>query len=146
MNWLTAKVLQYVAGGMLLVCLALGARGCALQKDAAVARAEQGRAESARDAAITERDAWKAKAADALVANAAYGAVIEAMQAAEADRVKQQQAAAERAAQRVAEANAAAERARRERDAYAGRFAGKPAGCAAALTAMQAACPMLEGY
>lgn len=146
MNWLTAKVAQGIALALLAACLALGARGCSLSRQLGTAVAERDAAQAKRDAAITERDAWKAKTADVLAANRAYGTVIQQMHEAEAQRQAQETAIAKRAAAAVAAAQQQAAQARRERDAFRQRFAGKPATCAAALDAMQAACPVLEGY
>lgn len=146
MNWLTAKVAQAIALALLLACLALGAKGCSLSSQLKAANAERDTAQAERNAAITERDAWKAKTEDAQAANRAYGVVLQQMQEAEAQRQAQEDATARRAAAAVAAAQAEAVRARRERDAFARRFADKPATCAAALDAMQSACPSLERY
>lgn len=139
MNWLTMKVMQYIAGGLLLVCIGLFARGCAL--------------DSARDVAIadlltrtTERDAWKGKAEGCTAANDAYDAAFDKMAAEQAARDKQAAEAAKRAAAAVATAQAEADRAEAQRDAYARKFAARPKNCAAALQTMQAACPALEGF
>ena len=50
------------------------------------ALANQGKAEAARDAAITERDAWKSKAGDALAANEAFDAIFEKQRLAAAEQ------------------------------------------------------------
>ena len=83
---------------------ALGARSCSLSNKLDVAVSAAAAAAAERDAASTERDSWKAKTADALAANRAYGAVIESMQAAETERQQQAAAIAERAGKLVAEA------------------------------------------
>lgn len=146
MNWLTAKVAQGIALALLALCVALGARSCSLSNKLDVAVSAAAAAAAERDAANTERDSWKAKTDDALAANRAYGAVIESMQAAETERQQQAAAIAERAGKLVAEAKVDADRARRERDDFKRRFTTKPATCAAALDAMQAACPTLKDY
>ena len=146
MNWLTAKVAQGIALALLALCVALGARSCSLSSDLKVAASAAAAAASARDAAVTERDSWKAKTADALAANRAYGEVIKQMQDAETARQQQAAAIAERAGQLIAAAKVDADRARRERDDFKRRFAAKPPTCAAALDAMQAACPTLRNY
>lgn len=146
MSWLTAKVAHGIALALLVLCVALGARSCSLSNQLDVAVSAAAAAAAERDAANTERDSWKAKTADALAANGAYGAVIESMQAAETERLQQAAAVAERAGKLIAEAKVDADRARRERDDFKRRFTTKPTTCAAALDAMQAACPTLKDY
>ncbi|MBS0371898.1 MAG: hypothetical protein JSS57_22165 [Proteobacteria bacterium] len=139
MNWLTTTILQYIAGGLLLLCIALGVRGCT--------------AASARDAAIAERDAanttvaaWQGKAEGCAAANATYDAVFEQQRQEQAVAEARAAEAARAAAAAVATATADAAKAKRERDDFAKRYAAKPAGCTAALQALDAACPLLKGY
>ena len=142
MSWLTAKVLQYIAGGLLLACIALGVRGCSLDTARDLAVAERATAIADRTAAITERDAWKAKVTDALAANRAYDAAFAQMQEAALDQQRQADAAATRAQQVVAAARADEAKAERQLADFRRRFAAKPANCAAALKALDAACPI----
>lgn len=139
MSWLTATVMRYIAGALLVACVALGVRGCTLsaQRDAAV---------SARDAAQTERDAWKGKAAGCVAANAAYGDVLDRLRAEQARRDREAAAAAAKAAEQVRAAQADARTAQAKLADYRRRFAGKPADCAAALARLDAVCPALGGY
>lgn len=139
MNWLTATVMQYVAGALLLLCIGLGVRGCtaASQRDAAIAE---------RDAATTTVDAWKGKAEGCATANAAYDDVFKQQREEQAAADARAAEAARTAAAAVAAATADASKAKRERDDYAKRFAARPAGCEAALQALDAACPLLRGY
>lgn len=146
MNWITAKVAQGIALALLVTCIGLGAKGYSLSRQLDTAVAERDAAQAKRDSAITERDAWKGKTADVQAANRAYEVTIQQMHEAEAQRQADEAAIARRAAAAVAAAQQQAEQARRERDAFRQRFAGKPATCAAALDAMQAACPTLTEY
>lgn len=146
MNWLTAKVMQYIAGALLIACIGIGAKGCALKTQRDQATASLATAQADKRTAETERDSWKAKVADALAANAAYAVIFDKLQA-EADA---QQQRADAAAQQAARAVAAARRdeaaAEKQLADFRKRFAGKPVACAVALQAMQNACPALEGY
>lgn len=139
MNWLTTTVLQYIAGALLLLCIGLGVRGCTAASQRDVARAE-------RDAAITTVTAWKGKAEGCAAANAAYDAVFEQQRAEQAAADARAAEAVRAAAAAVAAATADAAKAQRERDDFARRYAAKPAGCTAALQALDAACPLLKGY
>lgn len=139
MTWLTSTVLQYVAGALLLLCIVLGVRGCtaASERDTAIAE---------RDAAITTVAAWRGKAEGCAAANAAYDAVFEQQRQEQAAAEVRAAEAARAAAAAVAAANADAAKAQRERDDFAKRYAAKPAGCTAALQALDAACPLLRDY
>lgn len=139
MNWLTATVMQYIAGALLVLCIVLGVRGCnaASARDVAIAQ---------RDAATTSLGAWKGKAEGCAAANAAYDAVFEQQREEQAAADVRAAEAARAAAAALAAATADASKAKRERDDYAKRFAARPAGCEAALQALDAACPLLRGY
>ena len=139
MSWLTATVLQYVAGALLLLCIALGVHGCtaASQRDVAIAE---------RDAATTTVAAWKGQAVGCAAANAAYDAVFDQQREEQAAAEARAAEAARAASAAVATATADAAKAKRERDDFAKRYAAKPAGCTAALQALDAACPLLKGY
>ena len=146
MNWLTMKVLQYIAGGLLLACIGLGMRGCALDNARDVAVANQATAESARDAAITERDAWKSKAGDALAANTAYDLIFEQQRLAAAEQHRLAQETAAKAAAAVAAAQRDEAKAERVAAEYRRIFGAKPKDCDAALLALDRICPTLRNY
>lgn len=146
MSWLTMKVMQYIAAGLLLACIGLGVRGCALDSARDLAVANQGKAEAARDAAITERDAWKSKAGDALAANQAYDHALGQLQEAAAEQRRMAQAAAEKAASAVAAAQRDEAKAERELGEYRRIFGAKPRDCEAALLALDRVCPTLRNY
>ena len=146
MNWLTMKVLQYIAGGLLLACIGLGMRGCALDNARDVAVANQATAESARDAAITERDAWKSKAGDALAANTAYDLIFEQQRLAAAEQHRLAQETAAKAAAAVAAAQRDELKAERVAAEYRRIFGAKPKDCDAALLALDRVCPTLRDY
>lgn len=146
MNWLTMKVLQYIAGGLLLACVGLGVRGCALDSARDVAVANQATAESARDAAVTERDAWKSKAGDALAANQAYDHALGQLQEAAAEQRRLAQESAKKAAAAVAAAARDEEKALRELAEYRRVFGAKPKDCDTALLALDRICPTLRNY
>lgn len=146
MSWLTMKVLQYIAAGLLLACIGLGVRSCAVDNARDVAVAEQGKAEASRDAAITDRDAWKAKAGDALAANQAYDVIFERQRQAAAEQHRLAQEAAAKAAAAVATAQREAAKAERTAAEYRRVFGNKPKDCDAALAALDRVCPTLGGY
>lgn len=146
MSWLTMKVLQYIAGGLLLACIGLGVRGCTLDSARDVAVANQGKAESARDAAVTEREAWKSKAGDALAANQAYDMAMGNMQEAAAEQQRRADAAAQVAATAVAAAKRDEAKAERTAAEYRRVFGNRPTDCDAALVALDRVCPMLKEY
>lgn len=145
---LTVKPLLYVIGALLLVIAGqavwLSMRGA----DMRAAEAETGRMEAQRDAARTERDAWKLSAESNGKASQAANAAVDGL----AQTVEDVQAEC----RRQGEANAAAiERARAEaRDAdrtlqtFTAKFqteSRKPA-CAQALARLEDACPALRDY
>lgn len=146
MNWLTTKVLQYIAGALLIACIGLGLRGCALDSARDVAVANQSAAEAARDAAITERDAWKSRAVDAQAANNAYDVIFEQQRAAAEEQQRQAEAAAQQAAASVAAAKRDEAKAEREAAEYRRVFGARPQDCEAALLALDRVCPTLRGY
>lgn len=146
MNWLTAKVLQYIAGALLVACVALFARGCSAASARDVARADQAAAESARDAAITSRDAWKEQAASAVAANAAYDLIFEQQRQAAAEQQRLADEAAKKAAAAVATAQRDKAQSERSLVEYRRLFGRRPADCDAALQALDRACPALRGY
>jgi serine phosphatase RsbU (regulator of sigma subunit) len=146
MKWLTATVLQYVAGALLLACLALFARGCTLSTARDLAVAAQGKAEADRDAARTERDSWKSKTEDAQAANRAYDVIFEKQRQAAAEQQRLADEAAKTAANAVAAAQRDEAKAERENAEFRRVFGNKPKDCEAALAALDRVCPTLEGY
>lgn len=139
MSWLTAKVMQYIAGVLLVLCVALGARGCGLSHKLDAAAAQ-------RDAAVTERDAWKSKTEDALAANRAYDVIFEQQRLAAEEQQRLADAAAATARKAVANAQADERKAERSLAEYRRLFGSKPADCDAALQALDRVCKVLEGY
>ena len=110
------------------------------------ALANQGKAEAARDAAITERDAWKSKASDALAANEAFGAIFEKQRLAAAEQQRLAEASAAKAAAAVAAAQRDEAKAERSLAEFRRLFGTRPTDCDAALQALDRVCPMLGGY
>lgn len=150
MNWLIAKlagpVAVYALGALLLVIAAMGVNTWRLSHDVDVAQAQAAAAASARDAAGTERDAWKGKAAGAAVANAAYGVVLDKIRAQQEADAAAAAAAANKAAQQVAAAQAEARKAEASNAEYRRLFGARPKDCDAALLALDRVCPLLEHY
>lgn len=140
MSWLTAKVAQGIAAALLVLCIGLGVQVFVQSKRLDVAAASLKTAQADKKTAETERDSWKAKTADALAANAAYGVIFDKLQA-EADRQQQQaDAAAERAAAAVAAARSDEAAAEKTLADFRKRFAGKTTDCATALMRLDAVC------
>lgn len=146
MSWLTAKVMQYIAITLLMLCAALGARGCSLSHKLEVAATAAAAAASQRDAATTERDAWKGEAEGAAAANAAYGVVLDKIRAQQEADAAAAAAAASKAAQQVAAAQADARKAEASNAEYRRLFGARPKDCDAALLALDRVCPALEHY
>lgn len=146
MNWLTMKVLQYIAGALLIACIGLGVKGCALAKDRDVAVAEKNTALADKKTAITERDSWKEEAASAIAANQAYDVIFEQQRAAAEEQQRQAEAAAQQAAATVAAAKRDEAKAESEAAAYRRVYGARPKDCEAALLALDRVCPTLGGY
>jgi len=146
MNWLTMKVLQYIAGALLLACIGLAAKGCALaaERDNALLEAEL--ADVEREAVGAEREAWKAKAADLIAANKAYDVACDQLQAAAAEKPRLAGAPAPQAPAAGAAAQRDEAKAERELGEYRRLFGKKPKDCEAALQALDRVCPTLGGY
>jgi hypothetical protein len=124
----------------------LGAKGCALDRARDLAVADKATALAERKAAITERDAWKAKAADALAANRAYDTAFDQLQAAAEEQQRLADAAAHKAAAEVATAKRDEAKAERELGEYRRTFGARPKDCDAALLALDRVCPTLGDY
>lgn len=126
---ITAAVLLLVIGGMgIKLALVAG------ERDTAVAE---------RSAAITERDSWKAKTADALAANQAYDVIFTQ----QAEAAKEQQRLADEAARKAAAAVAASRReeaaAERRLSDFQRRYMARPKTCDDALKVLDAVCPTI---
>lgn len=150
MSWvvekLTAKVVQGIAAALLVLSLGLGVQVWAQYKRLDVVTANLKAAQADKKASETERDAWKAKTADALAANRAYDVAFDQLQAAAAEKQRLADAAAQQAAATVAAAKRDEAKAERERDEYRRLFGKKPKDCEAALLALDRVCPTLGGY
>lgn len=146
MNWLTMQVLQYIAGGLLLACMGLGVRGCALDSARDVAVANQGKAEAARDAVVTEREAWKEVASTAQETNADWQRIWGVIEANQAREREESARLAGIAAEQVAAAKRDEAKAERVAAEYRRVFGAKPKDCDAALLALDRICPTLRNY
>lgn len=137
----TVTPLLWACGLLLVAVGVLGVRLHMKQADVDVAEARL-------VTAATERDAWKGVAQQSLGANAqwhdAFDQVHGLLKASQADR-KRLQAEGQSA---IAAAQAAAEDADRTLKAWMDRYAEqiRMGDCAAALNAVQLACPAMEGY
>ena len=140
MNWLTAKVMQYIAGLLLIACIGLGAKGCALSTERDLAQASLKTAQADKKTAETERDAWKEKTADAQAANAAYDVIFEQQRQEAQAQQQHADAAAQQAAAAVADARRDEAAAEKQLVDFRKRFAGKTTDCAAALLRLDAVC------
>jgi hypothetical protein len=145
---LTVTPLLYACGALLVAVVGLAIALKVAGGKVDTAQAHQATAESRRDTAITERDAWKAKTADLRAANTA---VVAANDSLRAELARQQQQCSDNAAanqRAIAAARADAADADRTLKAFTAKFqieSRKPT-CARALDALGAACPALEGY
>lgn len=150
MNWLvgklTAQVVQGIAAALLVLSIGLGVQVWVQSKRIDVAVAEKATAEFARDAAVTERDAWKSKAGDALAANASYDVIFEQQRLAAAEQHRLAQETAAKAAAAVAAAQRDEAKAERVAAEYRRIFGAKPKDCDAALLALDRICPTLRSY
>jgi len=148
MKALTVKPLLYVIVALALACVLLGARGCALSADVRAADAATETARADVRTAVTERDAWKARAED----NARAERVRTAERDLLADLLDQQEAETVRLVAEgeaaVARAQDAARDADRALKAFTAQFqaAARTPNCGAALTALNNACPTLRNY
>ena len=146
MNWLTMKVLQYIAVGLLLACIGLGVKGCAIASERDVAVANQSKAEAARDAVITEREAWKEVASTAQDTNADWQRIWGVIEANQAREREESARLAGIAAEQVAAAKRDEANAERVAAEYRRIFGAKPKDCDAALLALDRICPTLRNY
>jgi len=142
---LTVTPLLYACAAL---AIALAATGFVMSGKLDTAKAEAKAAESSRDTARTERDAWKKSAADNATAVAAHQQVTATLRA-ELERVqgetKRRDAAAREA---IAAARAEAQDADRTLARMAAQFQAqsRQPDCARALAAVATACPALGGY
>lgn len=141
LSQLTVTPLLWACGALLATCIGLGVALKVQAGDDAAALAQ-------RDAAVTERDAWKGKAAGCVAANGAYADVVDTLQAELSRAHAERQRIREAGSQAVAAAQAAARDADATLDKFIAQFraqASRP-DCAAALAQLEQACPALEGY
>lgn len=141
MKWLTMKLMQYIAGALLLTCIGLGAKGCSLASERDTAVAKQGEAEALTRAANTERAAWKSKAGDLAAANAACDTAFDQLQAAATERDRQVEQQTAQAEQAIAASKAKAAAAGRELAEFRRLYGQRPANCEAALKSLDRVCP-----
>ena len=146
MNWLTAKMVQGIAAALLVLCLGLGAQVFVQSKRLDVAIAEMGAAESARDAAVTERESWKEQAKAAKAANTAYDLAFSQLQESANETHRMAKLQAEQAERAIVASKAKAATAARELAEFRRMFGQRPAGCVAALQALDKVCPTLRNY
>lgn len=145
LQMLTGKVAFYAIAALAALLL-----GCniAWYARAGVLHAQVRAAEAKESAALTEREAWKSKAAELATANHSGQDVITKLRAelefaqGEARRIDAQGRAA------VADAQSRAAGAERDLRAFRARYAQQVAApdCAGALAAVQQHCPQFEGY
>lgn len=145
---LTVTPLLYACGVLLAVVLGMGVKIALLGSAVDTAQAKQQTAEEALDRVSTERDAWSNAAEGAANANKQADAAIESLRL--TLEQQQQQCAATQSAND--KAIAAARSAAADADAALKHFTAqfqsesrKPV-CGAALAALDAACPALQGY
>lgn len=144
----TVTPLLYACGALLLVCIGLGVRLAMLGADVRAAEAATGQAEAQRDAAITERDAWKVRAEDnARAASTAQASVVTLR-----DELKRAQGDLRTLGVQSRAAIAQAEAQQRDAERTLARFAqqfqteSRKPDCTRALEAVGRFCPALEGY
>lgn len=145
---LTVTPLLYACGALLAVVLGMSIKLALLSSAVDTAEAKQQTAEASLDRVSTERDAWSNAAEGAANANKQADAAIESLRL--TLEQQQKQYAATQAANDMA--IAAARGAAADADAALKRFTAqfqtesrKPV-CGAALAALDAACPALQGY
>ncbi len=145
---LTVKPLLYAIGVLLLVIAGLFVRLHFMQAEVDVAMAKSESAMATRDAKVTERDAWKANAERALLANEKYDIVVQVLQAELKLCQGEARVMEESNRKAVATARAEADDADRALKQFTSKFyteSRKPT-CARALQAMEASCPALSDY
>lgn len=145
---LTVVPLLYACGALLLLAIGLSVKIALLGSDLDTAIADKGKAEAERAAVITERESWKGRADELQAANGAYGTALNTMH----QQLQLCQGEATRIESEGRKAVAAARAEAADADAALKHFTAqfqaesrKP-GCAAALAALDAACPALQGY
>ncbi len=144
----TVTPLLYACGVLLAALIASGIYTAVLNGDLDTARAEVSAAQSARDTAITERGAWKQRAAESADSIAAHQQVTAAMRT-ELERVQGEAKRLDAEARKsIAAANAEAQDADRTLARMAAQFQAqaRQPDCTRALAAVAAACPAFRGY
>jgi len=145
---LTVTPLLYACGALALLSVGLSVALHVRGADLAAAQARTGEVAAERDAAVTERDAWKGEAERRGEANEAYADVVGTLHGelklAQGERRRLE--AAGRAA--VAAAQAEARDAERTLQRLAAQFQAQSRvpDCAAATARVAQACPAFEGY
>lgn len=145
---LTVTPLLYACGALLVVVAGLGVRVHMLGSDAIAADARRAAAVADRDAARTERNAWKAKANDLIAANSAYGVTVDTLRQLLDEARQAARVMAEQDRKAIAQARADAADADRTLQLFTAKYQAesrKP-DCAKALLTLEAACPALSGY
>ena len=144
----TVTPLLYACGALLALSIGLGVALKLKGADVTAAEAATSVAEASRDKAITEREAWKSRAGELTAANLAYGSVVTGLRE-ELALCQGENARIGQAGQlAIHRAQADARDADRTLAAFTAKFqteSRKPV-CAAALSALDAACPALGGY
>ena len=149
---LTVKPLLWVAGVELAI-IGLLVAGLFLQDFwfSSKLTESRGAADTAAAAATTaraERDTWKGRTAELEAANSAFAATTATLQRLLAEAQKEARRMGEEGRRAVDAAQARADEADRTLSSWMKRYADqvRVGDCAAALNAVQAACPALEGY
>lgn len=144
----TVKPLLWASGALLLACIGLSIALVVANGQRDTAQADRDTAIAERDTAVTEREAHKQRSGELAVANAAYGEVVQQLQAALAEAQGENRRITAEGQRAIAAAQAEAADADRTLKAFTAQFQAesrKPT-CARALAALGQACPALEGY
>lgn len=135
------KPVLAVLAALLLVIGVMGVNLRLARSAAEEAKAGTQAAAAMASAAITERDAWKSKADDALAANRAMDVVLDQMQTAADESRRMAQEAAQRAAASVAAAQREEAQAERALAEFQRMFGKRPPDCDTALKSLDRVCP-----
>lgn len=145
---LTVTPLLWAAGLELVAIAVLGGMLYVQQSRVDVAQAASETAGARADAARTERDAWKQAAETSLGANVKWQSAFAAVQRLLREAQGENRRLAESGRKAIAAARAEAAEADRALAEWTHRYADqvRVGECAAALNAVQTACPAMEGY
>lgn len=152
LSTLTVKPLLIAIGVLVMLLLASNAgwlmRANSLEAQRDMAKANADAADADRDGAYIERDAWKAKAGELAAANKGAQENIESLigelEKQQGENLRLQESGRRAVAAAQAEAAEADRALKRFIDRYAEQL--RHPDCAGALSAVQQACPALEGY